>query len=255
MSRVASGSAAIRDFYERYPCGGERDGDDRARKLPWWYDALRPGAHPGVRVVEVGCGIGIDLPHFARGARYAIGFDVARRPLRVARERLRDHNGIGFTQADACRLPLASDSVDVCYSIGVIHHIPRWRDALGEIGRVLRPGGTFLLLTYRRWCLQSLVFAAGTWVGRPVGAMLDRRGRNTVGPRAAALAEFALHPHVELLKDRTWLTALEQAGLRADRVERRDAWFPLDRIAPVLRRVTFLNGLFGRFLIVEARKR
>ncbi len=254
MTRIASSPAAIGEFYERYPCGGEAGGDNRARKLPWWYDVLRARTAHGSRVIEVGCGTGIDLGHFARGARQAIGFDGALRPLCVARERVRDISSAHVVKADACSLPLPGNSVDACYSIGVVHHVPRWRDAVGEVARVLRPGGVFVLLVYRRCSLQSVVFALGRLVRWPVRALLERRARFGLGARAAAAAEFALHPHVELLSDRTWLAALDEAGFRVKRMERRDSWFPLDRILPALRRVTWLDRFFGRFLILEVEK-
>ena len=254
MSRIASGPAAIREFYERYPCGGEAGGDERARKLPWWYEALRTRTAHGPRVIEVGCGTGVDLGRFARDARQAIGFDGALRPLRLARQRVRDLSSAQVVQADARSLPLPGCSVDACYSIGVVHHVPRWRDAVGEVARVLRPGGVFVLVVYRRWCLQSLVFALGSLLRWPVRVLLERQGRFGLGARAAAAAEFALHPHVELHGDRTWLAALDEAGFTVRRMERRDAWFPLDRILPALRHVAWLDPFFGRFLILEAQK-
>ena len=34
-------------------------------------------------------------------------------------------------------------SYDAVFDFAVIHHIPRWRDALAEVARVLKPGGRF----------------------------------------------------------------------------------------------------------------
>jgi SAM-dependent methyltransferase len=53
-----------------------------------------------------------------------------------------------FLAADGMRLPLAAESVDAAWMAFVLHHVAydqQWR-LLDEAGRVLRPGGTFLLL-------------------------------------------------------------------------------------------------------------
>jgi SAM-dependent methyltransferase len=36
------------------------------------------------------------------------------------------------------------------FEVGVIHHVPQWRAALREIGRVLRPGGAFFFVEVSR---------------------------------------------------------------------------------------------------------
>jgi ubiquinone/menaquinone biosynthesis C-methylase UbiE len=47
--------------------------------------------------------------------------------------------------ADALRLPHRDAAFDAVFGFGVLHHVPDWRGALREVGRVLRPGGIYCL--------------------------------------------------------------------------------------------------------------
>ncbi len=51
---------------------------------------------------------------------------------------------------DGMRLPIRSESVDICYSSNVLEHVPRPWDMAGEMIRVLRPGGT-AFLSFTNW--------------------------------------------------------------------------------------------------------
>jgi SAM-dependent methyltransferase len=203
-------------------------------------------------VLEVACGTGLDLALLAESADQAVGLDGAQRPLRVAERRLEARTNVRFSVGDAARLPFRDASFDSIWCIGALHHMPAWRQAVAEVGRVLRPGGTFRFLVYRKWALQTLVFAAGhalrplaePWLG----------SNNAVGRRTASIAEFTLLPVVHLLPEQTWLREVRTNGMRIEHVERRDAWFPLDRVLPRLANSHSLDDRFGRFLIVEAWK-
>jgi SAM-dependent methyltransferase len=247
MSRVS-----VRQFYEAFPCGGEEEaGDRRSDVLPWWMDALALDRAEG-RVLEIACGAGLDLGSLGDGAERAIGLDGAERPLRVADRRLADRANIDLCAGDAAHLPFRDGSFDGIWCIGALHHMPAWRAAVAEAGRVLRPGGTLRFLVYRRWALQTLVFAAGHAMRPFLERRLERRSR--VGRRVASVAEFTLLPVVHLLPERTWLDEARRNGMTITRVERRDTWFPLDRLVPRLASGDAFADRFGRFLIVEARK-
>lgn len=96
---------------------------------------------PGERVLVVGVGTGLDLPHLPRHARYE-AVDLTRAMLRRARRR---SERLGFPlpllEASAASLPLA----DACFDAAILHLIlavvPDPAVALREVERVLRPGG------------------------------------------------------------------------------------------------------------------
>jgi ubiquinone/menaquinone biosynthesis C-methylase UbiE len=41
---------------------------------------------------------------------------------------------------DACRIDAPDQNYDAAFDFGILHHVERWRDALSEIHRVLKPG-------------------------------------------------------------------------------------------------------------------
>ncbi len=52
---------------------------------------------------------------------------------------------IRFLTADVLNLPYGNESFDAVFGFGVLHHVPDWQSALGEIARVLKPGGEYFI--------------------------------------------------------------------------------------------------------------
>jgi SAM-dependent methyltransferase len=102
-------------------------------------------------VLDAGCGIGTDAAQFARaGARYT-GLDFSPTALDLARRRFELAALEGaFVQGSVTELPFGDRSFDLVYSNGVIHHVPETERAVREFHRVLRPGGTALVMVYHR---------------------------------------------------------------------------------------------------------
>ncbi len=101
---------------------------------------------PGERVLEIGSGVGYYSPaaarHIGEQGRL-ICLDIQREMLAEARRRLR---AAGFeraqvVQASAEHLPFAASSFDHVFLVAVLGEIPDRSQALGEVRRVLRPGG------------------------------------------------------------------------------------------------------------------
>jgi ubiquinone/menaquinone biosynthesis C-methylase UbiE len=91
------------------------------------------------RVLEIGCGRGFLTRRVRRVAPATIGIDV--NPEAVAHAVTRE-----LQVMDACRLTFDDESFDKVYSFHVIEHIPDLRAAFTEIDRVLKPGGSALLV-------------------------------------------------------------------------------------------------------------
>jgi ubiquinone/menaquinone biosynthesis C-methylase UbiE len=105
----------------------------------------------GLKVLEIGCGLGTDGAQFAESGADYTGVDLTEAAVELARKRFELFNLTGtFQTADAENLDFADESFDLVYSHGVLHHTPDTRKAVQEIHRVLRPGGRAVVMLYHR---------------------------------------------------------------------------------------------------------
>lgn len=120
--------------------------------------------------LDVGCGTAI-LEGFHRegGGRWIhvdIDPDLLHR-VREARSLRSGGESIEAVAADLLQLPMRSNSVDVLLASAVLEHIPVPEDALGEMMRVLRPGGRLVLsVPYDRLVLMAKGAIRGLGLGR-----------------------------------------------------------------------------------------
>jgi SAM-dependent methyltransferase len=109
----------------------------------------------GREVLEAGCGIGTDGVRFASGGAHYTGVDFSAPAVSLARSRFElDQLPGRFVRTSITSLPFPDASFDLVFSHGVIHHIEATEAALREFQRVLKPGGTMLLMVYHRWSLN-----------------------------------------------------------------------------------------------------
>jgi SAM-dependent methyltransferase len=94
--------------------------------------------------LDVGCGTGsLSAAILARAApRSVTGIDASDGFVAHARSKIGDPRAT-FRQGDAQKLDVATGSCDVAVSGLVLNFVPDRRAMLGEMSRVLRPGGTF----------------------------------------------------------------------------------------------------------------
>jgi ubiquinone/menaquinone biosynthesis C-methylase UbiE len=101
---------------------------------------------PGGRVLDLGCNNGYGTVSLAEAGLNVIGVDVSTRLLEQARARSPLHR-TRFLEVDGLRLPFADASFDLVTSFQVIEHIADTAPYLGEITRVLKPGGVAMFST------------------------------------------------------------------------------------------------------------
>jgi ubiquinone/menaquinone biosynthesis C-methylase UbiE len=104
------------------------------------------GAMPGGTALEIGCGrgVGVEIILDRFGAERVDAFDLDSRMVDRARRRLRSREKrVRLWTGDATSIRADDDTYDAVFDFGIIHHVPGWRDAVAEVGRVLRPRGRF----------------------------------------------------------------------------------------------------------------
>lgn len=112
-----------------------------------WVDRCRERSGGGGRVLDVGCGTGINVEVLSERAP-TIGVDLSATALGFCRQR-----GLSsLVQAKGESLSFPDASFDVVTAFGVIEHIADDGGAVAEWARVLEPGGHVVLLTSAyRW--------------------------------------------------------------------------------------------------------
>ncbi|MCS7206711.1 MAG: methyltransferase domain-containing protein [Dehalococcoidia bacterium] len=143
---------------------------------------------PHQTALEVGVGTGLGLQAYAPG-QAVVGLDPQRPALERARHRaLRRHHPLLLVQGDAQALPFGNATFGLVVFQLVLCTIPEPLRALGEVYRVLRPGGSLVALEHVRSPRQPLAWvqhvitplwkhlAGGCHLNRDTVALVKRAG-------------------------------------------------------------------------------
>jgi SAM-dependent methyltransferase len=102
-------------------------------------------------VLEVGFGSGLNVPHYPPAVSRLLAVDPAMVGRRLAAGRVAASPvPVEYVGLDGQALPLPAASVDHALSTWTLCTIPHVAQAVGEIRRVLRPGGTFHFVEHGR---------------------------------------------------------------------------------------------------------
>lgn len=109
-------------------------------------------AKPGAHLLDAGCGLGGTCLQLAAGAGAAgrvVGLDPSNARLGLARERAKTEFGanaapVEWVTGDVARLPFAGQTFDGVRIERTLQHVEDPAQAVGEMMRVLRPGGTLV---------------------------------------------------------------------------------------------------------------
>ena len=206
------------------PCGPPAN---NARELlaarrayaPWMAEVLDYTGAAGLKVLDVGCGQGIDLCEYALAGANVTGIDLTPRHVSLARQHLAELGlDARVVQGDAEDLPFPDATFDRVSSNGVLHHTPDMPRALAEIRRVLQRDGRATLIVYNRdsahyWIQQ--VFGHGIVRGE----LLRER---TISNLLSANIEFSsidARPLVRVYRRRALRRLLAEAGFSNVSVE------------------------------------
>jgi len=97
-------------------------------------------------VLDIGCGTGFHLPYFERDALSVTGVEPHQDLAAIARRRVRRLEKVRVLDGLADALPLEDSSVDFAHARWAYFFGPGCEPGLAEIERVMRPGGTAVIL-------------------------------------------------------------------------------------------------------------
>lgn len=262
---------AVHDFWQSASCGErlyldatEREGyarqaRERYRLEPFIADFAQFGASRGLRVLEIGVGLGADHQRFAEAGARLTGIDLTPRAVEHTRRRL-SLSGLSsaLSVGDAEALDFPDAGFDIVYSWGVLHHSPDTPRAIDEVWRVLKPGGIARVMIYHTWSMIGVML----WVRyallrlRPWTPMrtLYARHLESPGTKAYSIKEARwLMRRFNAVRIRTVLTHGDL--LESDAGQRHGgAALTLARALWPRRAIRWAMPGAGLFMLIEARK-
>jgi len=120
---------------------------------------MEPGKH-----VDIGCGPGYTLiPLLQKGWTDVQGLDISDEMLSRAKKNIKeagfDSDNMPFQIGDIENLPFGDNTFDTVACIAVIEYLQKDDKALAELSRILKPGGTLVIVVRNKRCLYRLVDA------------------------------------------------------------------------------------------------
>jgi ubiquinone/menaquinone biosynthesis C-methylase UbiE len=171
------------------------------------FDSLR-----SKRVLEIGCGSGFAVQLFAEAGAETYARDLTDWAVETTRERLSAFDlDADVAQGDGENIEFEDATFDLVFSWGVIHHSSNMDRVLGELVRVLRPGGTIVLMVYNRRSLFYPVYKA-LQHGQPLA---QRLGLHFEGARTRDVDGLVVRHFTQAELGRK----LEEAGLEDVRTQ------------------------------------
>ena len=101
--------------------------------------------------MDVGCGSGRWAKFVAPHVGLLVLVDASPEALEVARKNLDGLENCEFHCSSVAALPGEDHSMDLVYSLGVLHHVPDTRAALQACAEKVKPGGSLLVYLYYRF--------------------------------------------------------------------------------------------------------
>lgn len=163
--------AEIKKYWGKNICAGKWDTVEeqirgveeyRYKVHPWLPEILGFSNYKKKKVLEIGCGQGVDLSRFAENGAYVTGIDITEEGIKLAKKRF-DFLGLegSFIVGDIENLPFSDNYFDMVYSHGVLHHTLHTQKVVDEIYRVLKRGGKCVVMIYHKYSLHNFYRCIG----------------------------------------------------------------------------------------------
>lgn len=118
------------------------------------YASVAKHAHPGMRILDAGCGEGVLSFMLAKNGAEVVGMDISEPNIAAAKARAEADriSNITFIVGDAEALPFPDDSFDLVVSSHVLEHIPDFDKGLSEVMRVTKKRAVIAIPTALNPC-------------------------------------------------------------------------------------------------------
>jgi len=124
-------------------------------------------------LLDLGCGTAYYWPILAQRCERLIGVDLSPRMVGCGRSHHLHRGELGASNLLLCsaarEIPLATGSIDTVLAVDALHHVDDLHAVLGEVRRLLRPGGRFVAVEPN--VLNPVVFLAHLIPGEERGAL------------------------------------------------------------------------------------
>ena len=156
----------VRNYWNRQSCDTDRTSEQKFSKeyfedieafryydQPFIHQFAQFSRYRDKKVLEVGYGAGSDFIQWLRSGARVTGIDLTLEAFENVCNRIKVY---GLPQpedirvGDAEHLPFESNTFDLGYSFGVLHHTPDTVKAISEVVRVVKPGGEVKIMVYNR---------------------------------------------------------------------------------------------------------
>ncbi|MBE0410330.1 MAG: class I SAM-dependent methyltransferase [Anaerolineales bacterium] len=133
-------------------------GSYRYKKLNYLVDLLDFESYRGKYLLEIGCGVGIDLVRFARAGAKVVGVDISEKAIGLAQKYFSLENlQVDLHVMNGEALEFTNNTFDVVYVHGVLPYTTHPEKMISEVYRVLKPGGEAILMVYNKFSWLNLL--------------------------------------------------------------------------------------------------
>lgn len=223
------------------------------------YPAAKFNTTKNQKVLEIGVGLGADHQKFAEAGADLYGIDLTERAVEHTYRRLKTFSlKSKLSTGDAENLDFVSDTFDVVYSWGVLHHSPNTSKAINEVYRVLKPGGVARIMIYHKWSLVGyMLWFRYALLGLKPWLSLDEI--YSLYLESPGTKAFSIQEAVKMFsnfKDLSVKTPLGPADLLVSDAGQRHRGFILDLAYAIWPRWFFRRFLVnhGLAMVIEAKK-